>query len=196
MRLTTFPAETFPEGEGGQFATRGSATKMDARSTEPIDLEPLYRAQAPRLTRFFTRRIGVDDARDLVHECFAGLIRAIGRPVPVEHPEAYLSRTATNLAARHVRTAARRSASLHVPADDALLVGNDLHAQLEARDVLDRLEAAMLRLRPLTRDIFMARRIDGYSYREIAAQTGLSVKRVEKHMARAIAELDHLLGAR
>lgn len=195
MRLTAFPTEPLLEGESAQLGARGSASETDARSTPPIDLEPLYRAQAPRLTRFFARRIGIDDACDLAHECFAGLIRAIGRPTPVAHPEAYLSRTASNLAARHARTAARRSASLHVPADDALLVGNDLHAQLEARDVLDRIEAAMLRLRPLTRDIFMARRIDGYSYREIAAQTGLSVKRVEKHMTRAIAELDHLLSA-
>jgi RNA polymerase sigma-70 factor (ECF subfamily) len=53
----------------------------------------------------------------------------------------------------------------------------------------------MLRLRPLTREIFMAHRLDGYTYREIAARTGLSVKRVEKHMSRAIAQLDEILGA-
>jgi RNA polymerase sigma-70 factor (ECF subfamily) len=83
---------------------------------------------------------------------------------------------------------------LHVPADDAVLTGTDTEAQLEARDMLERLETAMLRLRPLTREIFMAHRLDGYTYREIAERTGLSLKRVEKHMSRAIAQLDDVLG--
>jgi RNA polymerase sigma-70 factor (ECF subfamily) len=74
-------------------------------------------------------------------------------------------------------------------------LGDDLQAQLEARDILGRLEAAMLRLAPKTRKVFVARRIDGYSYKEIAARTGLSVKRVEKHMTRAIAQLDDILSA-
>lgn len=194
MRLNAIPADPLLEAEMIQFGVP-VVPEMPLPPKRSIDLEPIYRTEAPRLRRFFARRIGVDDACDLVQECFAGLIRAIGRPALIEHPEAYLSRTATNLVTKHARTAARRSAQLHVSVDDAALVGADLHAQLEARDMLDRLEAAMLRLRPTTRDIFMARRIDGYSYREIAVRTGLSVKAVEKHMTRAIAELDHILSA-
>jgi RNA polymerase sigma-70 factor (ECF subfamily) len=66
-------------------------------------------------------------------------------------------------------------------------------AVLESRDTLRRLEAAMLKLKPKTREIFMAHRIDGLSYAEIADRTGLSVKGVEKQMGKAIAMIDRLL---
>ena len=55
--------------------------------------------------------------------------------------------------------------------------------------MLRRMEAAMLKLRPITREIFMAHRLDGLSYAEIADRTGLSVKGVEKHMGKAIAQV-------
>jgi RNA polymerase sigma-70 factor (ECF subfamily) len=66
-------------------------------------------------------------------------------------------------------------------------------AELEHRDTLRRLEAAMLRLKPKTREIFLAKRLDGMSYAEIAERTGLSVKGVEKHMSKAIAMLDRAM---
>ena len=62
--------------------------------------------------------------------------------------------------------------------------------------MLRRLERAMLRLRPKTREIFLAHRLDGYSYTEIAARTGLSVKGVEKQMSKAIAQLDRWVSDR
>ena len=63
----------------------------------------------------------------------------------------------------------------------------------EARDTLRRVEAAVLRLRPKTREIFMAHRVEGLSYAEIAQRTGLSVKGVEKQMSKAIAAIDRTL---
>jgi RNA polymerase sigma-70 factor (ECF subfamily) len=62
--------------------------------------------------------------------------------------------------------------------------------------MLQRLELALQRLKPRTREIFLAHRIDGYSYVEIAALTGLSVKGVEKHMSRAIAFIDRVFASR
>lgn len=41
----------------------------------------------------------------------------------------------------------------------------------------------------MTRNVFLARRLDGYSYVEIAERTGLSVRAVEKQMSRAIQQL-------
>jgi RNA polymerase sigma-70 factor (ECF subfamily) len=51
-------------------------------------------------------------------------------------------------------------------------------------------------LKPITRQIFLAHRVDGYSYGEIAERTGLSVKGVEKHMSRAIAHIDRAFAQR
>jgi RNA polymerase sigma-70 factor (ECF subfamily) len=41
------------------------------------------------------------------------------------------------------------------------------------------------RLNEKTRDIFLAHRIDGLSYQEIARQHRLSISSVEKHIAKA-----------
>lgn len=74
--------------------------------------------------------------------------------------------------------------------------GPDMTAALEARDLLDRLQNALIQLKPKTRSIFLAHRVDGHSYNEIAKQTGLSVKGVEWHMTKAIAHLDRMLRSR
>ena len=69
----------------------------------------------------------------------------------------------------------------------------DQVAVLEARDTLRRLEQAIGKLKARTREIFLAQRIEGLSYAEIAERTGLSVKGVEKQMSKAIAKIDRML---
>jgi RNA polymerase sigma-70 factor (ECF subfamily) len=199
MRLKALADDAFADFD---FAPRVSADDPlppEGQATGSVGerrpLDTFYEAQAPRLLRYFTRRVGHEEARDLVQEAFASFVGAVTRPMrALDRPEAYLSSIASNLAARHARTAARRCTALHLPIDDVPLAGADPHTHLEARDLLERLEAAMLRLRPLTREIFLAHRLDGYTYREIAERTGLSLKRVEKHMSRAIRQLDDVLG--
>jgi RNA polymerase sigma-70 factor (ECF subfamily) len=56
-------------------------------------------------------------------------------------------------------------------------------------DLLRRMEEAMLNIPKLQREIFMAHRLDNLSYGEIAERTGLRVRRVERHMAKAIYKL-------
>lgn len=53
-------------------------------------------------------------------------------------------------------------------------------------ELLKKLERAMLKLPRSTREIFLAHRLDGMSYREIANRTGLTVRQVERHMAKAL----------
>ncbi|MFX8262640.1 sigma factor-like helix-turn-helix DNA-binding protein, partial [Acinetobacter baumannii] len=73
----------------------------------------------------------------------------------------------------------QRSLAQHVPADEESLAGPDMIAALEARDLLNRLQGALMRLNPKTREIFLAHRVDGVSYSDIAKRMGLSVKGVE-----------------
>ncbi|MCW2337485.1 RNA polymerase sigma-70 factor (ECF subfamily) [Sphingobium sp. B2D3A] len=51
---------------------------------------------------------------------------------------------------------------------------------------LARMEAALLTLPRLTREVFLAHRIDDLSYAEIAEITGLGVRQVERRMADAL----------
>ena len=56
-------------------------------------------------------------------------------------------------------------------------------------ELLERLQRRLRRLPRFTRDVFLAHRIDGLSYAEIAALTGVTTKRIEREIARAIAAL-------
>ena len=59
----------------------------------------------------------------------------------------------------------------------------------EQQELLERMEAIMLRLPRMTRDIFLAHRLDDMPYEEIARRTGLTTRQVERHIARAILAL-------
>jgi RNA polymerase sigma-70 factor (ECF subfamily) len=58
-----------------------------------------------------------------------------------------------------------------------------------ARERVARLSPRLGRLNAKTRDIFLAHRIDGMSYREIEQRHQLSVSAVEKHVAKAILQV-------
>lgn len=153
-------------------------------------LERLYRTHHDGLVRFIRRRVQGERAHDVVQRVFCRLAGLSEREQQgIVAPAAYLRRAAHNMLRDDARQDERRSASLHLGDEEVALRANDQWDALEARDRLRRLEQALLRLKPRTREIFLAHRIDGYSYAEIAARTGLSIKTVEMHMTRAIAYL-------
>lgn len=60
---------------------------------------------------------------------------------------------------------------------------------LDQQELIARIEAIVHRMPRRTRDIFLAHRVDGLSYAEIAQRTGLTARRVERHMVRALVRL-------
>lgn len=161
-------------------------------STPKID--DLYRTEARRIFGF-ARRQGrrPDEASDLVQETFLRFVQSIAA-ITLNKPEAYLRQIAANILRDRAKVARRRAYDRHIPIDKNAIGNVHFETQLEARDILSRVEAAMQQLRPRTREVFMARRVDGLSYAEISEQTGLSFKIIEKEMARAIAHLQQLFG--
>ena len=172
---------------------------VDPVSCEPPvcvsqEVEALYRQEATGLARIIARRTSdPDQARDIVHDAFLRIARVSRQSTLLDRPQAYLRRIAANLLKDRHRADGRRSATLHVVADDAVMPSVDPHRQLECRDMLRRVDAAMLRLPDKTRQIFIAHRIEGLSYAEIAERTGLTVKGVEKQMGKALVALDRLI---
>lgn len=161
-----------------------------------IGLDTLFREQRPRLLRLFSRRAGPSEADDLVQEAFA---RYAGRRDAggdaIATPEAYLSRVAINLLRDRARLAVTRAATHHELYDDNAVVGPDPALRLEARDALRRVEAAVARLKPRTRTVFLLQRTEGLTYPQIAERTGMSVTAVKKQMAKALLALRRDLGA-
>ena len=176
--------------EGDPLQTDDQLVRKDQETL----LAELYRSESPKLVRILSRRTrSSDDAEDIVQDVFLRFARLPKTWPPLDRPQAYLRRIATNLLKDKAKSDFRHSAALHVVSDEEVLPGLDQHRLLESRDMLRRLDAAMMRLRPKTREIFMAHRLDGMTYAEIAERTGLSVKGVEKQMSKALAQLDRLL---
>ena len=156
-----------------------------------VPVESVFERMTPKLRRYFRFKGFGDDAEDMVQECFR---RISGRRA--EAPEAYLMRAATNLAAEQWRSWSRRHREQHVTTDSLDLGGPDPLAQLEAADLLRRVEASLARLKPRTREIFIQRRVEGLSLAELAELHGLSIKGVERQLTKAIGYLRRHYGDR
>ena len=122
------------------------------------------------------------DADDLVQEAW---IRLACYEEPVEKPEAFLMRAALNLSIDAHRAQVRRGEELVL--EDVVLVDASPSPETTvlARERIARLSACLGRLGEKTRAIFLAHRIDGMSYQQIADLHELSVSAVEKHIAKA-----------
>lgn len=157
-------------------------------------VETLYRDRADHLIGHFgSGSFDRETVRDVVHEAFAKFSAlSVARRVMVARPDAYLYRMCVNL--MRDRSRAQQTRLSHRQQATESDRSHSPFAALEHRDTLRRLEAVMLRLNPKTREIFLAKRLDGMSYAEIAERTGLSVKGVEKHMSKAIAAVDRAIG--
>ena len=125
------------------------------------------------------------DADDLVQEAWVRLA-CYSREQHVAQPEAFLMRAALNLSIDVHRARATRGEEVLL--EDVVLIDTSPSAEevLLARERFDRLGVCLGRLNERTRVIFLAHRIDGMSYQQVARAHGLSVSSVEKHIAKAM----------
>lgn len=149
--------------------------------------EALYAAHRPRLAGLFRRNVPPQDVADLVQESFRRLFSAKGIFAGhLDNPGAYLAQTARNILKNRARSGARHHHGAHHSFEDQDIAGPDPHAALEARDMIRRVETAIARLSPATQDVFLMHRFEDLSYQEIARIKGMSIKRVEKHITKAL----------
>lgn len=127
-----------------------------------------------------------DRAEDHLHTAYIRLEEYLAR-ASVANPEAFLVRTATNVAIDDSRRrgfgpeTGQYGHDLANFADDGPLQ----FEMLQARQRLERVRHGMAKLSPRTRDIFLMHRSEGLKYREIASELGITVSAVEKHVAKA-----------
>jgi RNA polymerase sigma factor (sigma-70 family) len=155
------------------------------------EAEPLRAA----LARYFSRRINnAADVEDLVQEVFARIVaRDSGQPVL--HLRGYVFQTAASVLADRGRRRIVRHADAHVAFDPDRHADQDFDADriLVGREDLRAATAALLSLAARTRIVFILVRLEGLKHRDVAAQLGISVSAVEKHMVRAIQHLSATL---
>lgn len=172
-----------------------SAGGAQAAAAEPR-LALLYRDQAPRLTRRLQARLrSSEDAHDLVQDAFARLLGA-GKRGPLDRPEAFLNRIVRNLLIDRSRRLANRAQ--HVPIDDTNEPGirPTQTDGIELAETQARYRAAVAALPERMRAVFLLHRVDGLSYKAIAADLGISIRTAEWHVAEAIVRIGKALDER
>jgi len=143
--------------------------------------------QAPRLRSFVRRRVAdAAAAEDILQDVFFELVESYRLPRPVEEVGAWLFRVARNRITDFYRR--KRPESLEdlasAAAGEEEAVGiEDLLPSPEAGPesayalgvLLEELDAALAELPPEQREVFVAHEIDGQSFNEIAARTGVGI---------------------
>jgi len=156
------------------------AHEQDERISEVVKREQ------SRLRNFIRRRVpDPRDAEDILQDVFYKLVEANRLLMPIEHVTGWLFRVARNRITDLFRKKEPESFSDTAVADDdgELLQLEDLLPSpdagpeaLYARNVfLDELELAVDELPEEQREVFVAHELEGCSFKEMAAETGVSV---------------------
>ena len=152
----------------------------DARISEVVTREQ------SRLRNFIRRRVpDPRDAEDILQDVFYELVEANRLLMPIEHVTGWMFRVARNRITDLFRKRKPESLSDAAVAteDDELLQLEDLLPSpdagpeaLYARHVLlDELELAIAELPEEQREVFVAHELEGRSFKEMAAESGVSV---------------------
>jgi len=153
--------------------------------------------QRGRLWRFIRRRVPDEaDAEDILQDVFYELIQAYRLMKPIEQAGAWLFRVARNRIIDRFRKKKPETFSDIQAADteggeplllEELLPSPDGGPEAAyARSVLiDEIEAALEELPEEQREVFVAHELDGLSFKELSAQTGVSINTLlsRKHHA-------------
>ena len=175
-----------------------AALPKDRRNDEDDQrIAETIRQEQPRLRSFIRRRVDDDeDAEDILQDVFYELVEAYRLMQPIEQAGAWLFRVARNriidrfrkkrpvLASRKVKSADSREQSdgweEFLPSRDAGPEG------VYARSILiEELDAALDELPEEQREVFLAHEVEGRSFKELSAETGVSVNTLlsRKHYA-------------
>ena len=156
------------------------APEQDRRISEVVKREQ------SRLRNFIRRRVpDPRDAEDILQDVFYELVEANRLLMPIEHVTGWLFRVARNRITDLFRKKRPERFSEAAGADEDedrlqledLLPSPDAGPEaLYARNVLlDELALAVDELPKEQRDVFVAHELEGRSFREMAAETGVSV---------------------
>ena len=149
-------------------------------------LSDVVRREQSRLRNFIRRRVpDPRDAEDILQDVFYALVEANRRLMPIDHVTGWLFRVARNRITDLFRKKKPESLNDAAVADESdeslswedLLPSPDAGPEaLYARNVLlDELARAVDDLPEEQREVFVAHELEGRSFKEISAETGVNV---------------------
>jgi RNA polymerase sigma factor (sigma-70 family) len=179
----------------------GRMTEQDLRISEAVERE------RPRLHSFIRRRVADEgDVEDILQDVFSELVEMHRLMRPVEQVGAWLFRVARNRITDLFRKRKPEALGHGLARADVEEEGRsweDLLPSPEAspeaayaRSVLmEEIETALDELPGEQREVFLAHELDGRSFREMAAETGLSVNTLLSRKRYAVLHLRRRLRA-
>jgi RNA polymerase sigma factor (sigma-70 family) len=164
----------------------GFAMSIGAMTEQDRQISEIVTKERSRLRNFIRRRVpDPADAEDIVQEVFYELVEANRLLMPIEHVTSWLFTVARNRITDLFRKKKPENFSDAAIEDEAgeLLRIEDLLPSPDAgpdaiylRNVLlDELELALEELPDEQRDVFVAHEVEGRSFKEIAAATGVGL---------------------
>jgi len=164
----------------GAASLNAMALDQDQRITEVVKRE------RSRLRNFIRRRVpDPGDAEDILQDVFYALVQANHLLMPIEHVTGWLYRVARNRITDLFRKKKPESFSNAAITDEngELLQVEDLLPAPDAGPealvlrnwLLDELELALDELPREQREVFIAHELEGRSFKEMSAETGVSV---------------------
>jgi RNA polymerase sigma factor (sigma-70 family) len=147
-------------------------------ATRHDDIADIVDRERSRLRSFIRRRVrDPRDAEDILQDVFSALVEANRLLMPIDHITGWLYRVARNriidlFRARTVRN--EDSAPLELEELLASPRGGP-ESELARARLLDTLEQAIAALPPEQREVFIAHELEGRSFKDIAAATGVGI---------------------
>jgi RNA polymerase sigma factor (sigma-70 family) len=185
-----------------QALTIARMTEQDQQISETVERERV------RLRNFIRRRVDDrNDADDILQDVFYELVEAYRLMQPIEQVGAWLFRVARNRIIDRFRKRKTKPEALGdemaVAEDAELLMLEDLLPSPDAGPeaayartvLLEELTDALEELPEEQREVFIAHEIEGRSFKEIAAETALSVNTLLSRKHYAVIHLQERLRA-
>jgi RNA polymerase sigma factor (sigma-70 family) len=172
-----------------------SALSIDALSAEQDRrIADVLRHDEGRLRNFIRRRVvSEEDVEDVLQEVFYELVEAYRLMKPIEQVSAWLFRVAANRITDLFRRKKPEPFGRDITVDDERLTMADLLPSPDAGPeavyargvLLEELGAALDELPEEQREVFVAHELEGRSFKELAAESGLSINTLlsRKHYA-------------
>jgi RNA polymerase sigma factor (sigma-70 family) len=168
--------------------------------------ETVVRERA-RLLYFIRQRVpGPADAEEVLQDVFFDLVEAYRLPEPIEHIGAWLFRVARNRIIDRLRRRKPEQALAAAAAQEDEQSVSRLQALLPAADagpetayaravMVEQLEAALAELPREQRWVFIAHELEGRSFKELAAQSGVGLNTLLARKRYAVLHLRRRLQA-
>lgn len=136
------------------------------------------------------------DVEDCIQEAFLKLWRQETKGLLREDARGYLFTTALNVVRDFWRKESSRKTLNHVQMSEDLveLRSDDSEKVLVDREGIRLIEAKLATLKPSTRRVFLLHHVENLDFDQIAQKLGVSVRTVEREMARSLEHLRTELG--